>query len=83
MLVLSRKPGEHILVGNNIRITIVSIQGRQVRIGIEAPGDVPVFREEVLSGKPATVVAESAEETSPRPRRVGDGGRSRGLFRVR
>jgi carbon storage regulator len=47
MLVLSRKLGEKIVIGENIRITVVKIDRNQIRIGIEAPGDVPVFREEI------------------------------------
>lgn len=48
MLVLTRKPHERILIGNDIMVTVVAIQGRNVRIGIEAPGHVPIFRDEVL-----------------------------------
>ena len=46
MLVLSRKIGEKILIGDNIVLTIVKIDRNQIRLGIEAPHDVPVFREE-------------------------------------
>jgi len=49
MLILSRKSNESIFIGNNIRITIASIRGRTVRIGIEAPEDVTIFREELCS----------------------------------
>ncbi len=48
MLVLSRKLSETIIIGDNIRITVVGIGGNQVRLGIDAPGDVPVMREELL-----------------------------------
>jgi carbon storage regulator len=47
MLVLSRKLGERIVIGENIRITVVKIDRNQIRIGIEAPGEVPVYREEI------------------------------------
>lgn len=47
MLVLSRKKGEKIVVGTNIEVTIVEIRGDKVRLGIVAPKDVPVHREEV------------------------------------
>ncbi len=47
MLVLSRKLGEKIVIGDNIVVTIVKIDRNQIRIGIEAPGEVPVYREEI------------------------------------
>ncbi|MCU9949831.1 carbon storage regulator CsrA [Pseudomonas sp. PDM13] len=47
MLLLSRRIGETIEIGEDIKITIAGIQGNQVRIGIDAPRDVPVHREEI------------------------------------
>ncbi len=47
MLVLTRKLGERIVVGDSIIISIVRIEHDKVRIGIEAPRDVPILREEV------------------------------------
>jgi carbon storage regulator len=47
MLVLSRKAGEQIVISDTITITIVEIRGDKVRIGIEAPPDVVVHRQEV------------------------------------
>ena len=47
MLVLSRKKDEKIIIGDNVSIMIVDIQGDKVRLGIEAPRDVTVHREEV------------------------------------
>ena len=48
MLVLTRRPGESIKLGENITITVLSIKGKQIKLGIEVPEDVPVYREEVL-----------------------------------
>jgi carbon storage regulator len=48
MLVLTRRPGESIKVGEDITITVLSIKGKQIKLGIEVPEDVPVYREEVL-----------------------------------
>lgn len=47
MLVLARKVGEKILIGDNISVTVVRIAPGVVRIGIEAPGEMPVIREEI------------------------------------
>lgn len=47
MLVLSRKKEEVIRIGDSIRIVIVQLKGDKVRIGIEAPPDVPVWRQEI------------------------------------
>jgi len=48
MLVLSRKLNEKIVIDGGIIITVVKIDRNQVRLGIEAPGHVPVYREEIL-----------------------------------
>ncbi len=48
MLVLSRKLGEKIMIGDSIVVTIVKIDRNQIRIGIEAPGEVPIYREEII-----------------------------------
>ncbi|HBA69224.1 MAG TPA: carbon storage regulator [Lachnospiraceae bacterium] len=47
MLALSRKKNEALLINNNIEITILEIKGEQVKLGISAPKDVPVYRKEV------------------------------------
>ena len=47
MLVLSRKPGESILINDNIKITLIDIRGDKARIGIEAPKDMNVVRKEL------------------------------------
>lgn len=48
MLVLSRKKGESIMIGNDIEITVMDIQGEQVRIGINAPKNIAVHRKEIF-----------------------------------
>ena len=61
MLVLSRKLGEKIYISDNICITIVDIDRGKIRLGIEAPRDVPIFRQELLAdtktAEPASVIA--------------------------
>ena len=47
MLVLSRKPNQSIMIGDDIEISVLAIMGEKVRLGIEAPRSVPVFRREV------------------------------------
>ncbi len=48
MLILSRRNGESFIIGDDIKITVLSQRSNQVRIGIDAPRELPVFREEVL-----------------------------------
>ncbi len=48
MLVLSRKPMQSIMIGPDIKITIVKVERNQVRIGIEAPRDVTILRDELI-----------------------------------
>ena len=68
MLVLTRKQQEQILVGENIRITVVRVQGSTVRIGIEAPDDVRILRGEVQQ-KVQQLEADASAE--PQPNRPG------------
>lgn len=49
MLVITRKNGEAVSIGNDIRITVVAVIGGKVRLGIEAPRDVPVVRDDAKS----------------------------------
>jgi carbon storage regulator len=62
MLVLSRKLGEKIFIGDNICITVVDIDRGKIRLGIEAPRDVPIFRQELL---PHEQQAQAAAGTKP------------------
>jgi carbon storage regulator len=66
MLVLSRKVGERILIGDDIRVTIVRIGGGGVRVGIEAPASLNVVREELKQrASPAETPAEQASAAAP------------------
>jgi carbon storage regulator len=47
MLILSRRVGETIMIGSNVTVTVLGVKGNQVRIGIDAPKDVKVHREEI------------------------------------
>jgi carbon storage regulator len=62
MLVLSRKRDERIVIGDNIVITVVEVRGDKVRLGIEAPSEVPVHRQEVLDA-----MKRSASNSQPNP----------------
>ena len=53
MLVLSRKLNQEIRIGENIVVRVIGIKGNQVRLGIVAPVEVPVMREELLANVPS------------------------------
>ena len=48
MLILTRRIGEKLIIGENVTVTILGVKGRQIRIGIDAPRDVTVNREEIF-----------------------------------
>ncbi len=47
MLILTRKPGESVVIGNNVRITVIELSPGVVRLGFEAPTDVSIYRDEI------------------------------------
>ncbi len=47
MLILTRKPGESLYIGDNLKVTIVEIKGNQIRVGIDAPPELRIYREEI------------------------------------
>lgn len=61
MLVLSRKPGERILIGNDITVTIVRIGPNNVRVGIDAPRDLNIVREELCARENVPAAVSAAE----------------------
>jgi carbon storage regulator len=71
MLVLSRKKDESIVINNDITIVVVEIRGDKVRVGVEAPKDVPVHRREVFEaiarGEPSDLPAVTSSEDRPEP----------------
>lgn len=65
MLVLSRKPNETIVVGDAIEVTVLEILGDRVKIGINAPRDVPIVRQELLHKTPTDHLAAAQPEALP------------------
>ena len=62
MLVLTRKSNQSIMIGDDIEISVLAVMGEKVRIGIDAPRSVPVFRREVY-----VEIQEEGEESEERP----------------
>lgn len=65
MLALSRKPGESVIIGNDIEITILEVKGEQVKVGIKAPQSVAIYRKELFeqiqeSNREASKISEDA-----------------------
>ena len=58
MLVLNRKEGEGVIIDDNIKVVVLKVKGRQVKIGIEAPKDTKIAREEIINNKDAAMSAE-------------------------
>jgi carbon storage regulator len=65
MLVLSRKPGEALKVGEDVEITVVEVKGDMVRIGIQAPRDVQVWRRELWEAIVAENIKAAGETAAP------------------
>ena len=65
MLVLSRKRDERIVIGDNIVITVVDVRGDKVRLGIEAPPEIPVHRQEVVDAMRRNTPDQAQEHSKP------------------
>ena len=73
MLILSRRVGESIIIGDDVTVTVLGIKGNQLRIGIQAPKDVPVHREEIyqriqgqkIAGEHCSLASQPVRLTTP------------------
>ena len=63
MLVLTRKPGEALMLSDKVKVTVLEVKGKQVRLGIDAPPEVPVHREEIYE----RIEAERSDEKNKTP----------------
>lgn len=81
MLVLTRKLLETLYIGDDVKVTVVRLEGNQVRLGIEAPRHIPVVRAELVESADAERDEDDptplAESKAPGARRRGEPGRSR------
>jgi carbon storage regulator len=71
MLVLSRKPGEKVVIGEGITVTVLEVVGNRVRVGIEAPGDVRILRGELACWLEPEVSTAATTPRSPLGNRPG------------
>ena len=62
MLILTRRAGETVMIGSDITITVLGVKGNQVRIGINAPKDVAVHREEIFERIQSEQAGDEAEK---------------------
>jgi len=62
MLVLTRRRGEVLLIGDDIRITVLEIRGTQIKLGIDAPKSITVLREELKRDKDSTSPEEKTQD---------------------
>ena len=77
MLVLTRKSNQSIMIGDDIEVSVLSIMGEKVRIGIQAPRDIPVFRKEVyleIQQERAEELTSVSNEVDQALRRLGEPG---------
>lgn len=61
MLILTRKIGESLLIGDDVEITVLSVRGNQVKLGVKAPKEISVHREEIYQRIKALAESEEAD----------------------
>lgn len=59
MLIITRKPTESVMIGDDVTVTVLGVKGNQVRIGIDAPKDMAVQREEIVGLQPKRPAKEA------------------------
>jgi len=72
MLILTRRIGETLNIGDDVQVTVLGIKGNQVRIGVNAPKDIPVHREEIYE----RIKKEKEAEATSQPANVAEQGKA-------
>jgi len=67
MLILTRRVGETVMIGDDVTITVLGVKGNQVRVGINAPKNIAVHREEIYERIKRERQAEAADKPLPKP----------------